>query len=148
VTKQTKKIETTVEEDIVPDHSGEGAVHDAQHQGSAPELELGDATLSEVVAHAERNPDADPLKGNPKKVGGKGFHTSARVAAPSKPAPADSRSESEHNPQQLESSGHDHLDKPSLSEEVVHADKVADPLPDAQKVGGSGTKKGSSQPKK
>ncbi|GAA5837272.1 hypothetical protein JCM11251_004952 [Rhodosporidiobolus azoricus] len=48
----------------------------------------------------------------------------------------DKRKDDGHEPaQHLDKSGHDHLDKPSVSEETTHADRSAhDPLPDEKKA--------------
>ncbi|GAA5932510.1 uncharacterized protein JCM15063_001247 [Sporobolomyces koalae] len=123
---------------------------DAQHPGKAAGVDhLENPSLSEAFVHADRE-GADPLAGktvnaksNPAQAasgiasnlanaadkvagavkdavglgGKKSFSTSARQSTEEKTTP------------HLDKSGHDHLDKPSLPEEEVHADKTdKDPL--------------------
>ncbi|GAA5885254.1 hypothetical protein JCM16303_005974 [Sporobolomyces ruberrimus] len=139
---------------------------DAQHPGKAAAPEhLDNPSLSEAFVHADRAGN-DPLAGktvNAKshpidqasgvasnlasaagKVAGavkdavglgggkRSFSTAVRRSEPA-------RHEAKQTPH-LEKSGHDHLDKPSVPEEEVHADKSSkDPLPDSEKAS---TKKG------
>ncbi|GAA6021026.1 hypothetical protein JCM11491_005970 [Sporobolomyces phaffii] len=136
---------------------------DAQHPGRAAGSEhLENPSLSEAYVHADK--DVDPLAGktvNAKShpveaasgvasnlaaaagkvagavkdavgLGGAGANNKRAFSTTARPA-------NEHGAttQHLEKSGHEHLDKPSVAEEEVHADKAGDskdPLPDHQKA--------------
>ncbi|GAA5892278.1 hypothetical protein JCM6882_003628 [Rhodosporidiobolus microsporus] len=69
--------------------------------------------------------------------------TGTRSFSTSAVARNDKRKEEDGSPQHLESSGHDHLDKPSVSEEATHADRSGkDPLPEDKKASKKANKSG------
>ncbi|GAA5950153.1 hypothetical protein JCM3765_004217 [Sporobolomyces pararoseus] len=129
--------------------SSEGQV-DAQHPGrAAAPSHLENPSLSEAFVHADRE-GADPLAG--KTVNAKSHPAQAASGVASNLASAAGkvagavkdavglgggkksfstsvRQSKEGETQHLEKSGHSHLDKPSVPEEEVHADKSdKDPL--------------------
>ncbi|GAA5995040.1 hypothetical protein JCM5350_004219 [Sporobolomyces pararoseus] len=131
--------------------SSEGQV-DAQHPGrAAAPSHLENPSLSEAFVHADRE-GTDPLAGKTVNAKSHPAQTASGVAsnlasAAGKVAGAvkdavglggaggkksfstSVRQSKESETQHLEKSGHDHLDKPSVPEEEVHADKSdKDPL--------------------
>ncbi|KAK4701606.1 hypothetical protein P7C70_g4625, partial [Phenoliferia sp. Uapishka_3] len=118
--KETVTTTKTVEDKILPAEHHENRPH---HPGKSDIEHLDDPTTSEESVHADRHParTEDLLKHGQGK-GKRGFSTNAGVRA-------GREEEVDPDPQHLEKSGLPHLEKPTLSEEVVHAEKYGeDPL--------------------
>ncbi|KAL8278800.1 hypothetical protein RQP46_008869 [Phenoliferia psychrophenolica] len=113
------KSSITIEEKILPAEHHE---HRPHHPGRSDIDHLDDPTTSEELVHADRHPVSkeDLLK---QGQGKRGFSTSARARS------------DEGDPQHLDKSGLPFLEKPTLSEEIVHADRFPeDPRPKKNSV--------------
>ena len=112
VVRVTSKT-TTVEEMIISEEHHENRPH---HPGRSDIEHLDDPSTSEEIVHADRHPvrTEDLLK---QGQGKRGFSTSAMGR------------QTDQSPQHLEKSGLPHVDQPTLSEEIIHAERFeVDPL--------------------